>query len=60
MGLGGSTYCFYAIAQYLAGKYESLAWLAVLSGAVLGVGAGLFWTAQVLFLIPHYTPIFHT
>lgn len=47
MGVGGMTYVFYVVCQYAAAKNSSLAWLAILSGAVLGIGAGLFWTAQV-------------
>jgi hypothetical protein len=47
MGAGGLTYVFYVIAQYVAAKDPSFGWLAILSGAVLGIGAGLFWTAQV-------------
>jgi len=45
--LGTSTYAVYGLCVYLSGQYSS--WgepLFVLSGALLGVGAGLFWTAQ--------------
>lgn len=46
MGVGGLAYVFYSVGQYVAGHDNRLNWLAILSGGVLGVGAGLFWTAQ--------------
>eukprot|EP00123_Amoebidium_parasiticum_P017372 comp23823_c0_seq2/m.41523 comp23823_c0_seq2/g.41523 ORF comp23823_c0_seq2/g.41523 comp23823_c0_seq2/m.41523 type:complete len:469 (-) comp23823_c0_seq2:632-2038(-) len=46
MGCGGLTYVLYAVGQYAAGHDSAFNWLAILSGALLGVGAGLFWTAQ--------------
>ena len=42
--IGGLTYALYAAAIYFT---EQISWLAAVGGAVLGVGAGLFWTAQV-------------
>jgi hypothetical protein len=47
LGCGGLTYVFYVVCQYIAARMPEYDWLAILSGAVLGVGAGLFWTAQV-------------
>jgi len=55
MGFGGATYCFYAICQYVAGVDPKLDWLAILSGAVLGFGAGLFWTAQGAMMMAYAT-----
>ncbi|KAI9026071.1 major facilitator superfamily domain-containing protein [Hyaloraphidium curvatum] len=46
LGVGGATYVFYAVAQYVAGHVAGMGWIAILSGALLGAGAGLFWTAQ--------------
>eukprot|EP01068_Selenidium_serpulae_P016489 Selendium_serpulae@DN6304_c0_g2_i3.p1 len=44
--IGGFTYAFYSLAIWLSGEYEQIVWIAPLSGAILGVGAGFLWTAQ--------------
>eukprot|EP00121_Abeoforma_whisleri_P014736 Awhi_evm1s13593 len=46
LSFGGITYCFYAISVYLWGINENLAPLAIVSSGLLGIGAGMFWTAQ--------------
>ncbi|KAF4654565.1 DUF895 domain membrane protein [Perkinsus olseni] len=46
MSVGCMTFAFYALAAYLAGQDDALQWLFILSGVVLGVGAGWLWTAQ--------------
>lgn len=52
---GGLTYSFYAIAQYAAGNSTHFDWMAILSGALLGVGAGLLWTAQGALMLAYPT-----
>ncbi|KAF4659556.1 DUF895 domain membrane protein [Perkinsus chesapeaki] len=46
MGCGGFTYAFYAAAAYISGHIAGTGWLFILSGAILGFGAGWLWTAQ--------------
>jgi len=46
MSVGGLTYAIYGVAAYLNGIYSSLTWLFILSGALLGIGAGFLWCAQ--------------
>lgn len=50
---GGSTYAAYAVCVYFSSEYG---FLAAVGGAVLGVGAGLFWTAQGTLMIAYATP----
>lgn len=52
---GGITYAFYAICQYLAGQSSSYNSLAIFSGALLGCGAGLLWTAQGAIMMAYPT-----
>lgn len=44
--VGGSTYALYSICVYLWGQNPSLGSLAVVASALLGIGAGVFWTTQ--------------
>jgi len=46
MCVGGFTYAIYAATQYIAGNVSSAGWVSPLGGAILGFGAGWFWTAQ--------------
>ncbi|CAJ1351908.1 unnamed protein product, partial [Effrenium voratum] len=50
---GGLTYAVYATCIFFSGK---LWWLAPLGGVVLGLGAGLFWTAQGSLMMAYATP----
>ena len=51
--LGGLTYAIYACCIYFTAYHE---WLAIAGGAALGVGAGLFWTAQGSLMMAYATP----
>uniref|UniRef100_A0A7S2CVS6 Major facilitator superfamily (MFS) profile domain-containing protein n=1 Tax=Octactis speculum TaxID=3111310 RepID=A0A7S2CVS6_9STRA len=51
--VGGLTYAIYATCIYFT---EDFAFLAVVGGAILGVGAGLFWTAQGSLIMAYATP----
>ncbi|KAF4676689.1 DUF895 domain membrane protein [Perkinsus chesapeaki] len=46
MSSGCLAFAFYALSAYLAGMNNSLQWLFISSGVVLGIGAGWLWTAQ--------------
>eukprot|EP01134_Creolimax_fragrantissima_P005037 CFRG5037T1 len=43
---GGLTYAFYSLSVFLYGNDSSYAGMAIASSAILGIGAGMFWTAQ--------------
>lgn len=51
--LGGLSYAFYALCVYFSSQF---AWLAIVGGVVLGVGAGWFWTAQGALMMAYATP----
>jgi len=53
LSLGGLTYAIYAACIYLSSQYR---YLAIVGGVVLGVGAGLFWTAQGSLMMAYATP----
>ncbi|CAE7289970.1 unnamed protein product [Symbiodinium sp. CCMP2592] len=53
LSIGGLTYAVYAICIYFTAQYKLLA---VVGGIVLGVGAGLFWTAQGSLMMAYATP----
>ena len=44
--LGGLAYCAYAFGAYAWGTWGA-SWLAISTAALLGIGAGMLWTAQV-------------
>lgn len=51
--IGGLTYAFYAVCVYFTTPER--VWLAAIGGAVLGSGAGLFWTAQGALVMAYST-----
>lgn len=51
--LGGAAYAFYATCAFFSAK---IWWLSPLGGAILGIGAGLFWTAQGSLMMAYATP----
>jgi len=51
--LGGASYAAYAICIFFADRAAALA---ILGGVILGVGAGLFWTAQGSLMMAYATP----
>mmetsp|Transcript_36691 Transcript_36691/g.67272 ORF Transcript_36691/g.67272 Transcript_36691/m.67272 type:complete len:437 (-) Transcript_36691:47-1357(-) len=53
LSAGGLTYAVYAACIYFSAQYRILA---VVGGVVLGVGAGLFWTAQGSLMMAYATP----
>ncbi|CAE7943223.1 unnamed protein product, partial [Symbiodinium sp. KB8] len=53
LSIGGLTYAVYAICIYFTAQYKLLA---VVGGIVLGIGAGLFWTAQGSLMMAYATP----
>ncbi|EZG61407.1 putative major facilitator family transporter [Gregarina niphandrodes] len=53
---GGLTYCLYALGMYLASNVDGADWVSILVGCLLGVGAGLFWTAQGAMMMSYSTP----
>lgn len=57
MAVGGAAYCVYAIGIYLTGVFpHHSAWIAAISGSILGFGAGWFWTAQGATLLAYAIP----
>eukprot|EP01056_Protomagalhaensia_sp_Gyna25_P005164 Protomagalhaensia_sp_Gyna_25__5163@NODE_60_length_5841_cov_193_739573_g44_i0_p2_GENE_NODE_60_length_5841_cov_193_739573_g44_i0NODE_60_length_5841_cov_193_739573_g44_i0_p2_ORF_typecomplete_len502_score83_04UNC93/PF05978_16/7e25UNC93/PF05978_16/2_2e03UNC93/PF05978_16/31MFS_1/PF07690_16/6_1e20MFS_1/PF07690_16/5_8e02PUCC/PF03209_15/5_8e02PUCC/PF03209_15/0_0038_NODE_60_length_5841_cov_193_739573_g44_i032984803 len=52
---GGITYAFYALGMWLAGNYDGAGWVSVLAGVILGIGAGIFWTAQGAMMMAYST-----
>ncbi|KAH0473265.1 MAG: hypothetical protein KVP17_000482 [Porospora cf. gigantea B] len=50
---GGLTYAIYAICAYFSDKGY---WVGAIGGSVLGIGAGLFWTAQGAIMMAYSTP----
>ncbi|KNC78244.1 hypothetical protein SARC_09319 [Sphaeroforma arctica JP610] len=46
MVLGGLTYCFYSISVYLWRQDDKYVGMAIAASSILGVGAGMLWTAQ--------------
>lgn len=57
MAVGGVCYVIYNIGMYLCGRHAHLEWLAGVSGALLGIGAGWFWTAQGAMMMSYATPM---
>lgn len=55
MLVGGLTYVFYAVGMYICGRNTHMEWLAAISGAVLGFGAGWFWTSQGAMMMAYGT-----
>lgn len=53
---GAATYSFYSLGMYLSGNVEGAEWVAILAGIILGIGAGLFWTAQGAMMMCYSTP----
>eukprot|EP00440_Ansanella_granifera_P050904 gb/GFBE01055172.1/.p1 GENE.gb/GFBE01055172.1/~~gb/GFBE01055172.1/.p1 ORF type:complete len:454 (+),score=72.54 gb/GFBE01055172.1/:1-1362(+) len=53
LSLGGLTYAVYAICIYLSATFKALA---IVGGVILGVGAGLFWSAQGSLMMAYATP----
>lgn len=53
---GGLSYALYALGIYLASNIEGADWVALLVGIILGIGAGLFWTAQGAMMMAYSTP----
>eukprot|EP01053_Blabericola_migrator_P009786 Blabericola_migrator_1__9785@NODE_536_length_7757_cov_263_784395_g64_i2_p3_GENE_NODE_536_length_7757_cov_263_784395_g64_i2NODE_536_length_7757_cov_263_784395_g64_i2_p3_ORF_typecomplete_len461_score53_10UNC93/PF05978_16/1_5e28UNC93/PF05978_16/2_2e03UNC93/PF05978_16/2_5e02MFS_1/PF07690_16/1_2e18MFS_1/PF07690_16/3_2PUCC/PF03209_15/1_5e03PUCC/PF03209_15/1_1e05PUCC/PF03209_15/4_3e02Cytochrom_B561/PF03188_16/0_25Cytochrom_B561/PF03188_16/4_8Sugar_tr/PF00083_24/0_0054DUF3099/PF11298_8/1_9e03DUF3099/PF1 len=53
--LGGLTYALYSAGMYISGNVDGAKWVAGLVGAILGVGAGLFWTAQGAMMLAYAT-----
>merc|ERR1712232_1467390 len=51
--IGGLAYAFYAVSVYYTTPERI--WLAAVGGAVLGSGAGLFWTAQGALVMAYST-----
>lgn len=56
MCFGGLTYAFYAASMYIVGHIDGTKWVAILGGAILGIGAGLFWTSQGAMMLAYATP----
>eukprot|EP01071_Lankesteria_metandrocarpae_P008895 Lankesteria_metandrocarpae@DN5084_c1_g1_i2.p1 len=56
MSVGGFTYAIYAGTQYAAGNVANLGWISPVGGAILGFGAGWFWTAQGAMMLAYSTP----
>lgn len=54
---GGATYAFYAAGIYVSSNVEGAGIVAILSGALLGAGAGWFWTAQGAMMMSYATPL---
>eukprot|EP00931_Biecheleriopsis_adriatica_P118589 TRINITY_DN93954_c0_g1_i1.p1 TRINITY_DN93954_c0_g1~~TRINITY_DN93954_c0_g1_i1.p1 ORF type:complete len:464 (-),score=97.88 TRINITY_DN93954_c0_g1_i1:80-1471(-) len=52
LSIGGLTYAVYAVCIYFTAKFK---WLAILGGVILGMGAGLFWTAQGSLMMAYAT-----
>ncbi|KAF9901776.1 hypothetical protein EC991_005658 [Linnemannia zychae] len=52
--IGCSTYCLYA-GSFLAFIHHKTSWFSVLSGGLLGVGAGMLWTAQGAMMMAYPT-----
>ena len=50
---GGLTYAIYAICAYFSDKGD---WVGAVGGSVLGIGAGLFWTAQGAIMMAYSNP----
>eukprot|EP00927_Polykrikos_kofoidii_P037943 TRINITY_DN32159_c0_g1_i2.p1 TRINITY_DN32159_c0_g1~~TRINITY_DN32159_c0_g1_i2.p1 ORF type:complete len:492 (+),score=63.25 TRINITY_DN32159_c0_g1_i2:27-1502(+) len=53
LSFGGLTYAVYAMSVYFSSTWE---WLPILGGTLLGIGAGLFWTAQGSLMMAYATP----
>lgn len=53
--IGGLCYALYAAGMYIAGNVDGAGWVAILVGAILGIGAGLFWTAQGAMMMAYAT-----
>ncbi|KAH0478046.1 MAG: hypothetical protein KVP17_003069 [Porospora cf. gigantea B] len=51
--VGGLSYAVYALAAFYS---DHGYWVGVLGGIVLGIGAGLFWTAQSAIMMAYSTP----
>ncbi|EZG70563.1 major facilitator family transporter [Gregarina niphandrodes] len=56
MCLGGLCYAIYSVCMYIVGNVDNTAWVAPLGGAILGAGAGIFWTAQGGMMLAYSTP----
>jgi MFS family permease len=56
MCAGGLTYALYAAGIYIVGTVDGTLWLAPVVGAILGVGAASFWTAQGAMMMAYATP----
>lgn len=56
MVAGGSTYAIYALGIYIALYVEGAEFIAIIVGAILGFGAGWFWTAQGAMMMAYATP----
>lgn len=58
MFAGGLTYASYAGGMYAVANQEgnSIDWVAPFVGAMLGIGAGIFWTAQGAMMMAYATP----
>lgn len=56
MLLGGLTYAIYSVCMYIVGNVDGAGWIAPLGGAILGAGAGIFWTAQGGMMLAYSTP----
>mmetsp|Transcript_13398 Transcript_13398/g.22029 ORF Transcript_13398/g.22029 Transcript_13398/m.22029 type:complete len:450 (-) Transcript_13398:38-1387(-) len=52
LSLGGLTYAIYALCIYYSAQFKLLA---ILGGVILGLGAGLFWTAQGSLMMAYAT-----
>lgn len=50
------TYAIYALCMYFAANYSKAGGVAILGGVLLGIGAGLFWTAQGALMMAYSTP----
>lgn len=58
MFLGGLTYASYAGGMYAVANQtgHKIDWVAPFVGALLGIGAGIFWTAQGAMMMAYATP----
>eukprot|EP01055_Gregarina_sp_Pseudo9_P000203 Gregarina_sp_Pseudo_9__202@NODE_1131_length_1853_cov_590_642227_g1058_i0_p1_GENE_NODE_1131_length_1853_cov_590_642227_g1058_i0NODE_1131_length_1853_cov_590_642227_g1058_i0_p1_ORF_typecomplete_len472_score113_99UNC93/PF05978_16/7_3e29UNC93/PF05978_16/5e02UNC93/PF05978_16/2_4e03MFS_1/PF07690_16/1_4e18MFS_1/PF07690_16/1_8e02Sugar_tr/PF00083_24/0_00052DUF3169/PF11368_8/4_8e03DUF3169/PF11368_8/4_3e02DUF3169/PF11368_8/0_0022DUF3169/PF11368_8/3_3e02OATP/PF03137_20/0_81_NODE_1131_length_1853_cov_590_642 len=53
---GGLCYALYSAGMYIAGNVDGAGWVSILVGAILGIGAGMFWTAQGAMMMAYATP----
>lgn len=56
MVVGGSMYAVYAAGVYIANTVDGADFVAVIAGALLGFGAGWFWTSQGAMMMAYASP----